>query len=162
MLSGCGLFRKSVKTSSSSEHIEKVESKAESKEQIKAVGESESKVVSNERKKVQKNVNEQTILTADEIEVKPDGSIKAKGAVRLDQNRKDKGNSVTNKAVERKDRYVGHIDAIVDNKEQRKQETKDKVKDKQVQSEPKASSFIYFFIGLSLLACVIIWWMRRR
>lgn len=45
------------------------------------------------------------------------------------------------------------------NHEQRQKEST-KIED--IQKEPKVSSFIYFFIGLSLLACVIIWCMRRK
>lgn len=161
-LTSCGLFRKSVKTSSSSQHIEKVESKAESKEHVKAVVEGDSRQAYSEQKRVQKSVNQQTTLTADEIEVKPDGSIKAKGVVRLYQNKRDKGISNENKTLERTDSYIDHIDASKDNKEHKTDETVDKVNNNQLHTEPKGSMMIWIAVGLFILFCGVILILKRK
>ncbi|WP_313418846.1 hypothetical protein [Sphingobacterium multivorum] len=162
LISGCGLFKKSTKTLNTVEQVNKVEFLSESNEQVKSEITGEVVVKSAEQKQIQKDIDESTTVTADEIEIKPDGSIKATGAVKLNQNRTDKGISNENKAIDRTDRYTGHIDATKENKQQRKQETKYKVKDTHVQSEPKGTSFIYFWLAIGLAVCLVIWWIRRK
>lgn len=152
-LSGCGLFRKTVKNSQSSSHSEKIEKKEESKDQVSADISGESSVKSSEQKQDQRDINEQTTLTADEIEIKPDGSIKAKGGAKLGQNKKDKGISNENKALERTDKYEGHIDSSSENKAQGKQESKESDKESTSQSEPKGSMMIWG--GLGVLVIII-------
>jgi len=161
-LSGCGLFRKSTKSSSSSGHDVKTEVNEESKGQVKVDLTGESKIVSNEQKQVQNDIDENTSITADEIEVKPDGSIAAKGNAKLNQNRKDRGKSNENKAVERSDNYVGHMDVKSKNKVQEKQGTRDRGKDMVSQSEPKGFIWIWAAVGLLIVTCGVIWFLRRK
>lgn len=150
-LTSCGLFRKTVKTSSSSEQVVKSEVKGETKERVKAMLHQETSVGAIEQKQVQKDIDENTTLTADEIEVKPNGSIKGMGNAKLVNNRKDKSKTNLNKAIDRTDRYVGHIDVTKENKENGVQETKSKVKISQSQSEPK----ITFALGFSVIVLII-------
>lgn len=161
-LSGCGLFRKTVKNSQSSSHSENIERKVESKDHVSADIESKNKLVSNERKQDQRDINEQTTLSADEIEIKTDGSIKAKGGAKLNQNKKDKGISNENKSLERTDSYIGHIEANSENKSQQKQDVKQNEKESTSQSEPKGSMMIWGAIGLLILICGILFLNKTR
>lgn len=162
LISGCGLLKKNVKTSQSSEHITNTEVKEESRSHTSAEVKGESKIVSHEQNQVQKDIDEQTTLTANEIEIKADGSITGKGNANLKHNRKDKGKLNGNKALERTDNYVGHIDVESGNKAQEKQETKDNGKVTTSKSEPKGSMMVWGAIGLLILICGLIWFFRKK
>jgi len=162
LISGCGLFKKTIKKSNTFEQIDKSELRSQINEDVKADIKGEVIVKTFEQNQIQKDIDEQTSVTADEIEIKPDGSIKAKGGVKLDNNKKDKGNVNTNRAIEQNDRYFGHIDAKTENKANQNQESKSEVKNTQSTSEPKNISILYFFIGIAMIVCLVIWWMKRK
>lgn len=151
LTSSCGLFKKTIKTSNTTEQIEKIEVKSQTNEDLKAELKGETFIKSAEQKQVLKNIDERTTLTANEIEVMPDGSIKGKGDARLQHNKKDKGISNENKAVERNDQYEGHIDVKTENKDQQKRETKVKTNQSASQSEPKGSMMIWGGLGILIV-----------
>ncbi|WP_282638085.1 hypothetical protein [Sphingobacterium thalpophilum] len=150
-LSGCGLFRKKTKVSNSSENNSKTEIRTEVEEQIQLTAKSESETRSNEQTQLQKDIDEQTAVAADEIEIRPDGTVKASGNAKLSQNTKDRSKLEQSKQVDSNDRQVGQVEYKSAGKEQNNQESKEEVKNVQSQTEPKGSIWIWVAVGLLLL-----------
>ncbi len=105
LISGCGLFKKTVKTSNSIENISRNEVKSESSQQIKIAEEKKVAVKSkaeihNSSKtvnQVRKDVDENTQITADNIEIASDGSLKASGNAKYFNKKKDQSKGSFNK-----------------------------------------------------------------
>lgn len=147
LISGCGLFKKTVKTYQSSEHVDRYEEKSENTQAVKAAVSGGSDLKATEQKQVQKNINENTTVTADNIVIGADGGVKASGNAKLINSKKDRSNSNENKSLDQKDRYEGYIDTKNENKSTEELETFDKSKDTKVVSEPKGYILIWLAAG---------------
>jgi len=130
-------------------------------EQIQTTVKSERETQSNEQSQLQKDIDEQTAVAADEIEIRPDGTIKASGNAKLSQNKKDRSKLEQSKQVDSNDRQVGQIDYKSAGKEQNNQESKEEVKNVQSQSEPKGSMWIWISAG-ALLFVVGLLFLRKK
>lgn len=53
-----------------------------------------------------------------------------------------------------------HVEKQVATSQEHRQKESTKIED--IQKEPKGTSFIYFWVAISLAACLIIWWVRRK
>ncbi|WP_433863114.1 hypothetical protein [Sphingobacterium thalpophilum] len=148
--------------SSSSENISKTEVRSEQEEQIQTTVKSEIDTRSNEQSQLQKDIDEQTAVAADEIEIRPDGTIKASGNAKLSKNTKDRSKLEQSKQVDSNSLQFGQIDYKSAGKEQNNQESKEEVKNVQSQSEPKGSMFIWISAGALLFVIGLIWFLRRK
>ncbi|WP_343320168.1 hypothetical protein [Sphingobacterium multivorum] len=162
LISSCGLFKKTTKTSSSKKQIEKVEVQYQSNEEVKVDVGGKVSVKSIEQKQIQKDIDENMTLTADEIEVKSDGSTKGKGNAKLVNSRRDRSKSDQKKTVDSNDRYIRHIAVTKENKAQEKQEKNSLVKNTQSHSEPKGSMMVWLALGVLVLVVGLIWFLRQK
>ncbi len=105
LISGCGLFKKTVKTSNSVENTSKIDVKSESSGQIKTTEQTSAAVKLNTKiddssktnKQIRKDVDENTQVSADNIEIAPDGNIKASGNAKYIRKKRDQSEGSFNK-----------------------------------------------------------------
>ena len=105
-LSSCSLFNKSTKKVNQVENVEKVNIKEDISEKTRAEQRRDGKVITSEQKQITNDIDEETSVTADSIEVKKDGGIVAKGNAKLRKNTKDKTKQALSIAVDSTERYM--------------------------------------------------------
>ncbi len=150
-LSSCSLFNKSTKKVNRVEKVEKVNIKENISEKIRGEEQQYGKVITTEQQQITNDIDRETSITADSIEVKKDGGIVAKGNAKLRKNTKDKSKQVLSKAVDSTERYISTL--IVDREKQteNKQENKGKLIVKEEKKQPNSTITIWLAIGVIVL-----------
>lgn len=153
-LSGCGLFKKTTKSSNTREVVNEVASKVDESKQEEIAKSQTENTQTNEKSSDQetRDIDSETTVTADEILVDKDGNISAKGGAKLDQKRKDKGTK--DRQAEKNTGTDKKINEIGKTNERRQEEHKDEQKDvekvKESESKPDPVGGVAMWIGITL------------
>ncbi|MGJ1194578.1 hypothetical protein [Sphingobacterium siyangense] len=150
-LSSCSLFNNSKKKINQFEKVEKIELEENISEKIHGEQQQDGKVKSKEQKQITKDIDEETSVTADSIEVKKDGGIVAKGNAKLRKNIKDKSKQALSKAVDSNKRYISRIKVDREKQTENKQEKKVKLTNKEEKKQPNNTITIWLAIGVIVL-----------
>lgn len=162
LLSGCGLFKKTTKSSDSRKAEHEVVNNVEETKQVETTKNSTENTNTNEKSNEQQthNIDSDTQVTADEINVDKDGNISAKGNAKLDQKRKDKGtkdkasetNINTNKAIEETGKTTEQI------KGEYKEKSKEKENSKESEVEPSGKGIMFGATGVLIVVFGVLWY----
>ncbi|MCY4781742.1 hypothetical protein ORI89_19000 [Sphingobacterium sp. UT-1RO-CII-1] len=162
LISSCGLFRKTTKSSDSRKAEHEVVNNVEETKQVETTKNSTENTNTNEKSNEQQthNIDSDTQVTADEINVDKDGNISAKGNAKLDQKRKDKGtkdkasetNINTNKVIEEIGKTIEQI------KGEYKEKSKEKDKSKESEVEPSGKGIMFGAIGVLIVVFGVLWY----
>ncbi|WP_146191139.1 hypothetical protein [Sphingobacterium athyrii] len=153
LVSSCGLFKKTVKTSES--HM--LEARGEAMELSKIDSGSNHLDVGQSYVRILKQSEDLMQIEGEEIEISPDGIVRiGKGRV----NKKltlhaDSGN------VFRK--YIsGHSQQVIENVLRKDEKLKLAERKTRRTERPMVTSMLFFITGLLVLASLMIWWLRRK
>lgn len=150
-LSSCSLFNKSTKKINQFEKVEKIELEENISEKIRGEEQQDGKVITTEQKQITNDIDNETSVTADTIEVKKDGGIVAKGNAKLRKNTKDKSKQALSKAVDSTERYISTIKVDTEKQTENKQEKKVKLIVKEEKKQPNNNVLVWLAIGLIIL-----------
>lgn len=152
LLSGCGLFRKKTNIKNSALVEYKSDIKESESEKAKLDVQQSQKVITltDDKTKIT------TTVKGREIEITPTG-IRCKDCEVEQREDKDLKKQTDSTALLNSNLYYAkEADRMV------KESLKDETKNSNVVSEPKESSFIWWWIGIGLAACLVIWYIRRK
>ncbi|MDR2269367.1 MAG: hypothetical protein LBF27_00560 [Sphingobacterium sp.] len=150
-LSSCSLFNKSTKKINQFEKVEKIELKESISKKVIAEQQQDGKVITSEQQQITNDIDDETSVTADSIEVKKDGGIVAKGNAILRKNIRDKSKQSLNKQVDSAERYISTIKVDTEKQTVNKQENKAKLIVKEEKKQPNNIVIVWLVIGVILL-----------
>lgn len=162
IISSCGVFKRTERRIDRIEQSSVVEM---SKDVHKGVVESSSdlstsKEQTNTKEREQRDIDSQTTVEADEINIDKDGNLSARGNARLTSNKKDKGTIEKEgvKMVDASSLSETNKESTEIDKQKGRQEVKYSDVNKESVSKPSSKGIITGVIAVLLVIIVCAWW----
>lgn len=162
LINGCGIFKKTSKDVKKVEQFGKTEQLREAKNQENEQSKEQSSTTTNEQvqEREKNDIDNETTLEADEIDIDDKGNIKARGGAKVTKKQKEKSEKETNANKATQEDIFKEItkDSQEQKKEQAKQETKAVDYSKETISETDFWGVIAGAIGVLIVVFGICWY----